>query len=281
MDPALLPPGPDGKPYTGAPSVTVAWEYQGNAATMEKLGALMEEARSKATGQAARLTELWKLGLWDYMRTGRETYVERQKAPIPSVTATRVPSAQGDPAKVAWDKAGDVGDKWYSRGGKDASKRVFRGRVCHDGEFFYLEMTEENVTREQLEVSAQVYCFDVWEPLFARQRAQPFRQYAVGPTGMTKALSYGEVNWRQGVEMPQTGIRAVADTAGNRWVSRLSWPLATLVDQPVKPGETIYMNILRTSNPKLAGEGRFGIDTWVSFCTVKEVDRLGEVKLAP
>ncbi|MDD5704372.1 MAG: hypothetical protein PHR35_00485, partial [Kiritimatiellae bacterium] len=62
---------------------------------------------------------------------------------------------------------------------------------------------------------------------------------------------------------------------------RLSWPLTTLVDQPVKPGDTIYMNILRTSNPTLACEGPFGIDTWVSYCTVKEVDRLGEVKLEP
>jgi hypothetical protein len=100
---------------------------------------------------------------------------------------------------------------------------------------------------------------------------------------MTKAMSYGEVNWRQGVEMPETGIRAVTDASGTRWVSRLSWPLKTIVDEPVKPGDTLYMNILRTSNPKLAaGEGGgIGIDTWVSFCTVREVDRLGEVKLAP
>ena len=79
------------------------------------------------------------------MRTGRETYVERMKAPIPSVAAPRVPRAGGDPNKVAWNKAGDVGTKWYLRGGKDASRRLFRGRVCHDGEYFYLELVEENV----------------------------------------------------------------------------------------------------------------------------------------
>jgi hypothetical protein len=81
--------------------------------------------------------------------------------------------------------------------------------------------------------------------------------------------------------MDETGFKAVTDTSGNRWVSRLSWPLKTLVDKPLKPGDTMYMNILRTSNPQLAGEPRYGIDTWVSYCTVKEVDRLGEVKLAP
>jgi hypothetical protein len=248
---------------------------------MRKLGALMDEALTKATGEAAKRLDLWDKGVWSYMRAGRETYLERMKAPIPSVTATRVPAAGGDPNKVEWKQAGDLGDKWYLRGGKNPSKREFHSKVCHDGEYFYMEMIEEDVTGDQLEVSPIVYAYDVWEPLFARQRAQPFRQYGVGPTGMIKAYSYGEVNWRQGVEMTETGIRAVTDTSGNRWVTRLSWPLATLLDQPVTPGETIYMNVIRTSNPKLAGESGFGIDTWVSYCTVKEVDRLGAVKLAP
>jgi len=281
MDPTIYPSNGDGRPGKDISGVVMAWEYQGNAEAMERLSALMREARAKATGAGARIVELWEKGVWDYMRTGRETYVERMKAPIPTVTATRVPAAGGDPGKVPWEKAGDVGDKWYLRGGQAPSKRVFKGRVCHDGEYFYLELVEENVKADRLVASAMVFCYDVWEPLFARQRAQPFRQYAVGPTGMTKAISYGEVNWRQGVGMADTGIRAVTDTAGDRWVSRLSWPLATLVDKPVKPGETIYMNILRTSNPKVSGEYPYGIDTWVSYCTVREVDRLGDVKLAP
>ncbi|MDD5706873.1 MAG: DUF4838 domain-containing protein, partial [Kiritimatiellae bacterium] len=229
MDPSALPLVA-GKPYVGHQTVAVAWDYLGNAETMAKLGALMDEARGKAAGEGARRVELWDKGVWSYMQTGRQTYVERMRAPIPSVTAARVPAAKGDPGKVAWDKAADLGDKWYARGGKDPSKRTFRGRVCHDGEFFYLELTEENVAMEQLVASAVVFPADVWEPLFARQRAQPFRQYAVGPTGMARAISHGEINWRQDVEMPETGIRAVADTTGNRWVTRLSWPLTTLVD---------------------------------------------------
>ena len=253
----------------------------GNEATMEKLEALLRTASTKATGITAARVELWEKRVMSYMRTGRKTFIERMQSPMPSATATRVPSAGGDPDKVAWDQAGDIGDKWYLRGGKEPSTRVFKGRACHDGEYFYLELIEENVTAEQLTASPIVFCYDVWEPLFARQRAQPFRQYAVGPTALTKAISYGEVNWRQGVGMDDTGIRAVTDTLGNRWVTRLSWPLATLLDEPVKPGQTIYMNIRRTSNPTLAGETHYGIDTWVSHCTVKEVDRLGELTLAP
>jgi hypothetical protein len=49
----------------------------------------------------------------------------------------------------------------------------------------------------------------------------------------------------------------------------------------VKPGNTINMNLLRVTSPAIAQNGeRLGLDTWVSFCTVHEVDRLGAVALA-
>ena len=51
-------------------------------------------------------------------------------------------------------------------------------------------------------------------------------------------MSYGEVNWRQAVPMEGTGFKAVTDTSGGRWVTRLSWPLASLVEQPVAPAPT-------------------------------------------
>ncbi|MDD5704816.1 MAG: DUF4838 domain-containing protein [Kiritimatiellae bacterium] len=281
MDPEAYPLA-GGKPYQGHQNVQIAWEYLGNARTMARLGELFDRARrAETTGDAAKRLALWDKGVWSYMQQGRATFLERMQAPIPSVTAPRVAAAKGDPAQVDWAKAADVGDKWYLRGGKDPSKRTFKGRVCHDGDFFYLELVEEGVSADRLVTSPQVFPFDVWEPLFARQRAQPFRQYGIGPSGSTSALSYGEINWRQCVPMTETGIRAVSDTTGNRWVSRLSWPLATIVDQPVKPGETLYMNILRTSNRALTDDGSVGIDTWVPYCTVREVDRLGEVKLAP
>jgi len=279
-DPSLMPIGPDGKPYRGHQTVQIAWDVMGTGEVMDKLGELMKTASQKARGDARHLVKLWDDAVWSYMEKGRATFVERMKAPIPSVTAKRVPDAGGNPDKVDWDKAGDLGDKWYIRGGKDPSTRTFRGKVCHDGKYFYLELVEEDVTSDQLHASPQVFACDVWEPIFARQRAQPFRQYAVGPTGMTVAISYGEVNWRQKVKMDETGISAATDTSGNRWITRLSWPLDTIVDQPVRPGETLYMNVIRVSNSKLAGELGFGIDTWVSYCTVREVDRLGEVKLA-
>jgi hypothetical protein len=62
---------------------------------------------------------------------------------------------------------------------------------------------------------------------------------------------------------------------------RLSIPLASIVVGGVQPGGKLYLNILRVSSPAVNGTGALGLDTWVSHCTVHEVDRLGEVGLAP
>jgi hypothetical protein len=47
----------------------------------------------------------------------------------------------------------------------------------------------------------------------------------------------------------------------------------------VRPGGTLYLNILRISSPAINGTGALGLDTWVSHCTVHEVDRLGAITL--
>ncbi|NDK17249.1 MAG: hypothetical protein GW911_34920, partial [Armatimonadetes bacterium] len=58
-------------------------------------------------------------------------------------------------------------------------------------------------------------------------------------------------------------------------------PLDTGLPGGMKPGSTVYLNLLRVTSPAIApGGGRLGLDTWVSFCTVHEVDRLGAVVLA-
>lgn len=124
---------------------------------------------------------------------------------------------------------------------------------------------------------------DDWEIMLALQRAQPYRQYMIGPTAMTKALSHGEVNWRQNVAAaeyakPAFGLKAVSNTSGDKWVVRLASPLDRMLDKPVKPGDTFYANLIRVRGPAQTG-GRFGIETWVSHMTVKEVDRAGSITL--
>ena len=62
-------------------------------------------------------------------------------------------------------------------------------------------------------------------------------------------------------------------------MTRLALPLASVIKGGVKPGGKLYMNILRVSSPAVGNQGSLGLDTWVSHCTVHEVDRLAEIGL--
>lgn len=258
------------------------WGCLGTARRMENYASWMREAQQLADGPAHKANvALFEKAVWEYMVAGRKQFVERQQAPIPSVTVPRVPPAQGDPNRVAWTLATSLGGPWYERGGDRPSRRRFRGRIAHDGAYLYLELTDPCNT-SQLTTSATVFPFDDWELFLAKQRDLPYRQYAWGPTGLVKALSHGEVNFRLNVPLENPGIRVVSDiTAPNRWVSRVAVPLARALPGGVRAGDTIYLNLIRVSSPGIAKNGRrLGLDTWVSFCTVHEVDRLGRLTLA-
>jgi hypothetical protein len=228
--------------------------------------------------------ELWKRAVWSYMKVGRECYIERMKAPVPEVKVSRVTDADGDFIKVDWSKAASIGKKWYRTGGNKVAVLKLSGNVCHDGKYLYLRLIDYTDPKK-LTVSPQIACFDDWEIVIARQKAQPFRQYMIGPSAMTAGLSYGEVNWRQGVNATEYtkksfGLKAESNMSGDKWITMLAFPLEEMSDQPMKTSDSFYMNIMRVSNPALSGEtGKFIIDTWVSHTTVKDVDRLGLLKL--
>ena len=93
------------------------------------------------------------------------------------------------------------------------------------------------------------------------------------------------MDWRQRVPAeesgePAFGLKAASDTSGDKWTLRLAFPLDRMLDKPVKPGDTIYANLIRVRGPALTG-ARFAIETWVSYMTVKEVDRAASITLAP
>ena len=96
----------------------------------------------------------------------------------------------------------------------------------------------------------------------------------IGPTAMVRGISYGEVNWRQGVLATEYtkkafGLKAVFRYKRNKWILELSFPLSDILEKPIKPGDDIYANFMRVRNPVLSGERPFGIDTWVAYTTVK------------
>ena len=283
-DPELYPKNPDGSRYSGHQKVDIAWGVLGDAPTMGKLQKLMDDANSLAKTDAEKArVGLWDAAVWSYMKAGHAQYAERMSAPLPEVEAPVVADAGGDPEKADWSKAASLGDKWHKRGGAEPASLKLSGRICHDGKFLYLELVDQS-DPAKLIVSPQIACYDEWEFVIARQKAQPYRQYLVGPTAMTCGLSYGEVNWRQGVQAEEYaeksfGLKAKSETSGGKWVLRLALPLVKMSDKPIAPGETFYMNIMRVSNPQLSGQPLYGIDTWVSHTTVKAVDRIGKVTL--
>jgi len=274
-----------GKRYAGHQSKIVAWDYLGNEERMARLEKLMGEARAAAArGSDAerKRIALFERSIWSYMVAGRAQHLQHSNAPIPRMKAPRVPEAGGDVSKVAWAAAAPLGGTWYERGADKPSTRRFEGRICHDGANLYLELTDHCATAK-LQTSSGVFCYDDWEVFFARQRALPYRQYAVGPTGLTVALSHGEVNWRMNVPVTDRDvIKAVADTqAPDAWITRLVFPMQKVVAGGVAAGQIIYMNVTRVAGPEIAGQGPYGIDTWVSFCSVHDVDRLAEITLEP
>jgi hypothetical protein len=274
-DPGNYPPD-----YNGHQTKQIAWERLGTAERMAALEKLVDEARGLArTDLERQRLDLFEKATWSYMLEGRKQYRIQQAAPIPSVKAPRVPDAGGDPRQVAWDRAEALGGSWFDRGQDVPAARRLSGRIAHDGRFLYLELTDPCDTGK-LFASPTVFAYDDWEVFVASQRVKPYRQYAVGPTGLSVFLAYGEKDAPANGKLPTDPIKPVSDTsAPDRWVTRIAFPLDTLLPDPVKPGGTFYMNVIRVSSPAVSGKGGFGIDSWVSFCSVHETVRLAEIRL--
>jgi len=261
-----------------ATSVEAAWDCLGTAERMAGYAKLMDEAKALATTEREkRNVELFDLSIWKYMTVGRAQYVARTSAPIPSIEAAAVPDAGGEPVKVAWERATELSG-WFDRGTSTPAPRKLSGRIAHDGQYLYVELVDPCETAK-LVASPGVACYDDWEIFTAKQRGLPYRQFLVGPTGMVKTLLNGEVNWRMYVPHPEHGVKVASDTsAPNKWIERVSIPLKEVVPGGAKPGDTIYLNVVRVAGPAVTGTG-LGISTWVPHTTVHDLDRLAEVKL--
>ena len=278
---------PKNRPEKRVGLAELSWKWLGTSERMRRWQGLLDHARAMAVNERERTNlEIFQQAIWSYMLTGADKYAARMSAPIPAVMVPRIPDAGADPRKVDWTRAAELRDAklpahWYNRGGDNPSARKFSGRIAHDGKYLYLELTDPCATA-RLYVSGMVFCYDDWEIFFARQRGLPYRQYALGPTGLTVALSHGEVNWRMNVPVDDKGgMQVVSDTrAPDKWVSCAMFPLDKIVPEGLKPGEKIYMNIVRVSSPAISGKSPYGADTWVSFSTVHEMDRLAEITLS-
>lgn len=258
------------------------WGILGNAERMDRFQALLDQACAAAVDEHERAgVDLFERSVWSYMKAGREQFLARSRAPVPALDVPRI-TVPGDwPSPEQWEQAAPLGGTWFRRGGDQPAARRLSGRVLHDGRRLFLELTDPCDTA-RLQASAMVFPCDDWEVFAAAQRAPPYRQYAVGPTGLLQCLSHGEVNFRQNVPLENPGVRAASSTSDPaRWVTRLAFPLAGIVPGGALPGGSLFLNVIRVSSSGIGGEPGLGIDTWVPYCTVHEVDRLAELRLAP
>lgn len=257
------------------------WGYLGTAERMAEYGTLVDEARRLAkTDWEKHNVELFELSTWKYMTEGRAQYLKRAEAAIPAVRAPAVPDAGGDPAKVAWDQAAVMAGSWYRAGSGELAQRKLSGRLAHDGNYLYMELTDPCATKK-LECSPVVAPCDDWELFLAAQRGSTYRQFMIGPTGGIAACLNGEINGRMYEPYLEHGIKVVSDaSAPDRWVTRLSLPLRNAVPGGAVPGGKVFLNVVRVSSPAVVGNGgSLSIDTWVPFTMLHEVDRLAEVTL--
>ena len=257
-----------------------SWTYQGTPERMIKLHADLITAKKLATTAPYReRVTLWEKGVWSYMTAGAEQYKAKVSAPMPELNVPATVLADGDTEKVDWSKA-IVLNEWFNFGQNTPATRRLAGKMVHDGKYLYVELSDPCDT-DLLETASIVFPADDWEIFIAPQRGRPYRQYAVSPTGKVVGLSHAEVNFRNNVPLPQTTVLATSIKHSQTWLVRLALPLESVLPQAIKPGDTIYMNILRVASQKISPNPakRFDISSLVSHTSVHDPIRAAKVTL--
>jgi len=86
------------------------------------------------------------------------------------------------------------------------------------------------------------YFGDRWEIFFAKQRAEPYRQFGLMPDGEVRNHAFGqEESW-------DGGARRVDTKDGGYWTIHLSVPIANLSKKPLAAGDTFYVNFIRATS---------------------------------
>ena len=273
------------------------WRYVCPAEVMSRLGALIERAESRGLSDLERKrVALFKHANWTYMKTGFDNFNNRDTAPQPVWNSVRVPDAGGDLGKVAWNLAPELPLPCFDRGGDEPAKIdwTLGYRIANDSEWVYLELDQNrpsNITIDRsapgVMISPGIACFDTWELVVAERRSMPYRYFLCGADGRMESWSNGEVNFRMNVKSEEHGLRDFGVrfesdiSTGRKWRCRWAFPLAKMLEHPVKPGGAFILNPASVLHPgACVKQSPYGIVCPVSFSTVKTYDRGIEVRLA-
>jgi len=252
----------------------IAWGCLGTQQRMAELGTLMAQAHKMASSDAHRArVNLFDKQIWEYMTVGREMYLVRKAATIPSIRAPKLTAADGDPDQVDWGKT-TVLRQWHKQEGGRAEKKL-EVRLAHDATWLYMQLVER-VDPKTLKIDrASVWSGDDWEIFFAKQRAKPYRQLGLGPAGTSQGLAHGESAGARMTEWDSGAVVRSDTSTPDRWTTRVALPLAKLVPGGLVSGDRLYMNIIRIW--WVHNRGRQVV--WSPLSGVHQPDRFAEVTL--
>ncbi|MDY0169086.1 MAG: DUF4838 domain-containing protein [Thermoguttaceae bacterium] len=214
----------------------MAWGYLGNAKRMAALAQWMDKAKAAAqTPQQRQRVALFELGTWDYMKAGRQRYLEHAKTRFGGSGAVlRIPFAArtamlGDAAKI--DPAEALSLTQWRSPIAEPTRRKLTARLIHDGRNLYVRL-EEQGDASSIKCVDDVVAGDYWQVLFASQPGAPVHCLLVNAAG--KLLLDGRP-----LDAP-----VATEALPNASVIRFALPLEQL---SAAPGGTIYMNVIRRS----------------------------------
>lgn len=228
----------------------MAWEWLGTEARMAEFDKLMRQARNAAeTDIEKQRVALFEDGVWNYMKAGRQLYIQHKKNRAQAMPAARVPRCEdpapdGDPTKVDWSKTGALG--FRTKMG-DACPRKLAVRLLHDRRYLYVQFEETGLGGKKLISRDTVWHGDDWEIFFAKQRDRPYRQIGIGPTGEHVGIHYPE----SGSTFFNPAASVASESTPDRWTVRMAVPLKNIVPGGWQPGEKLYMNFARVGADKV------------------------------
>ncbi len=226
----------------GAKGPELYYGTLGTGPRMRKLSQLVKQAEE----QLADAPEIWKkrfavfkLGTWEYMRQGRESYEKSKVAKASSSIAVACPvdmlkpdiSASGE---IDWRDAQSFGgfNGWLKDSG-DISLRKITSRMIHDGKNLHISLDEkdmDSIARDG----------DSWEILMRSPDGKSFHKLFIAASGKITGQIIKDGGAPQ--EWSTHGARAVSKISDREWNLAFSMPIPESLRE--KDGR-LFFNIRR------------------------------------
>jgi hypothetical protein len=88
------------------------------------------------------------------------------------------------------------------------------------------------------------------------------------------------MNFRTNVVIENPGVVVASDKQPELWRVRMALPLEKMLAKPVKPGDKLFLNVIRIAGQGLSKvSSRFDMSSMVSFSTVHDPVRAAELTL--